>query len=997
MPTALKKNFILSNGLEVEQSIKIGDQTTTSLLDSSAIVSIASESSTAKTISKTGGFLCKSYDSADLLPSSGNDSGEFGFVTSTDRLYIWNGSGWYNIALINTTPTLSTTPDSNYSMDSVGASLSITILATDPEEVPITYSHVASDSAADLVTISQSDNVFTVSSLTQAQLDSNGYSSGGTFTITFRASDGVNIAPAVSSFTLTLSLGYDWTKGFQQSIITPSTRTSGAEFGTSVSLSEDGSYAAVGSENLSSSAGGVFIFTRSGSTWTQQASLTASDAASSDKFGSDVSLNKDATELVVGAQGEGGTGRGSIYIFTRSGSTWTQQQKITPGDISANDAFGSKVKINYNGDTIAVTSHGDDDTQSDSGAVYIYTKSGGTWSQQAKIKADTPVASQRMSQDAMDLSDDGNTLIAGAYRDSTNLGKTYIFTRSGSTWSQQAILASSDATASQRFGNSVGISGDGNTAAIGAWFDTSEKGALYIFTRSGSTWTQQVKIAGPNTVAGVSGQPVNEKFGTGVRMSGDGGTVIVSAPEADKVNVNIGALYVYTGSGSSWTQAIKLFRSTHEATANSYAAYHTDISHDGNIILLGAEGEDDGANSNSGAAYAFAAPVASTPDWTAAAQEAQLSPSYTLANYQNYGYTVDIKGDRALVGAQGVDSNAGKVLYFTRAYEGSAWTLQQTFTGSNTEGGDFFGTDVAMDENGTTCVVGAPAEDTGATQAGMVYVFTLSENTWTQTAQLQTGDTRANYDSFGQSVSIYNGTIAASAPQKDGQGACYIFTGSGSSWTQQAKLVSSDIASNDQFGRAISLWGDSVLVGAYYEDPSNVNLAGSAYVFTRSGSSWSQQAKLTASDAAASDVFGSEVCLVGDTAIVGAYNNDDDGTNSGSAYVYARSGSSWSQQQKLTASDASDNHAFGAAVAINKTDEDVVVVGAYGNSGGKAYTFTRSGSTWTQQQVFTRSDVESTDAFGGAVAVDNSSIIIGDYQGDEGGYTSSGAAFVFKA
>ena len=127
------------------------------------------------------------------------------------------------------------------------------------------------------------------------------------------------------------------------------------------------------------------------------------------------------------------------------------------------------------------------------------------------------------------------------------------------------------------------------------------------------------------------------------------------------------------------------------------------------------------------------------------------------------------------------------------------------------------------------------------------------------------------------------------------------------------------------------------------------------------------------------------------------YNNDDDGTNSGSAYVYARSGSSWSQQQKLTASDASDNHYFGAGVAINKTDEDVVVVGAYGNSGGKAYTFTRSGSTWTQQQVFTRSDVASTDGFGNAVAVDNSSIIIGDYQGDEGGYTSSGAAFVFKA
>ena len=205
MPTAIKKNFTLSDGLEVEQSIKIGNQSFTKLLDSSAVLNVAQETSTASNISKAVGLICKNYDSASLLPTSGVDSGEFGFVTSTDRLYIWNGSGWYNIALVNTTPTLSTTPNSSYTMDSVGASLSITILATDPEEVPITYSHVASDSAANLVSITQDSGVFTVTPLTQAQLDSNGYSEGGTFTITFRASDGVNIAPAVSSFTLTLA------------------------------------------------------------------------------------------------------------------------------------------------------------------------------------------------------------------------------------------------------------------------------------------------------------------------------------------------------------------------------------------------------------------------------------------------------------------------------------------------------------------------------------------------------------------------------------------------------------------------------------------------------------------------------------------------------------------------------------------------------------------------------------------------------------------------
>ena len=104
MPTAIKKNFILSDGLEVEQSIKIGNESFTKLLDSSAVLNVAQETSTASNISKAAGLICKNYDSASLLPTSGVDSGEFGFVTSTDRLYIWNGSGWYNICLLYTSP-----------------------------------------------------------------------------------------------------------------------------------------------------------------------------------------------------------------------------------------------------------------------------------------------------------------------------------------------------------------------------------------------------------------------------------------------------------------------------------------------------------------------------------------------------------------------------------------------------------------------------------------------------------------------------------------------------------------------------------------------------------------------------------------------------------------------------------------------------------------------------------------------------------------------------
>ena len=203
---SIKKDFSVTKGIQVQTSIKIGDApATTNLVDSSTVTQIAQEPATAASITSSGGLISKVYNSADLLPSSGNTAGDFGFVNSTNRLYLWNGSGWYNIALVNTTPTFDSGggPDSSYTVDS---SVVITLLASDPEEVPITYSHVASDSASNFATISQSDNVFTITRLADAAIDSNGYPGGGTFSITFRASDGVNIAPAVSSFTVTINL-----------------------------------------------------------------------------------------------------------------------------------------------------------------------------------------------------------------------------------------------------------------------------------------------------------------------------------------------------------------------------------------------------------------------------------------------------------------------------------------------------------------------------------------------------------------------------------------------------------------------------------------------------------------------------------------------------------------------------------------------------------------------------------------------------------------------
>jgi len=177
------------------------------------------------------------------------------------------------------------------------------------------------------------------------------------------------------------------------------------------------------------------------------------------------------------------------------------------------------------------------------------------------------------------------------------------------------------------------------------------------------------------------------------------------------------------------------------------------------------------------------------------------------------------------------------------------------------------------------------------------------------------------------------------------RGSAYVFIRSGTVWTEQQKLVAADGVDNDQLGQWVALSGDTVVAGAYDDDVgANVD-QGSAYVFTRSGGVWTQQQQLTAADGAAGDQFGGSVAVVGDTAVVTA-SSDDVGANAdqGSAYVFTRSGTVWTQQQQLTASDGAAGDAFGASAAISG---DTAVVGAYtddvgaNTDQGSAYVFTR--------------------------------------------------------
>jgi hypothetical protein len=422
----------------------------------------------------------------------------------------------------------------------------------------------------------------------------------------------------------------------------------------------------------------------------------------------------------------------------------------------------------------------------------------------------------------------GNTVVVGAFGEDSSAtgvngnqndnsaldsGAVYVFTRSGTIWSQQAYLKASNSEAEDRFGTSIAI--DGDTVVVAARAEDSnatgvngnqndnsatDSGAVYIFTRSGTSWSQQAYLKASNMEA-------NDRFGSSVAVSGD--TVVV------------GALY------------------------ESSNATGVDGNQNNNLAL------------NSGAAYVF------TRSGTTWSQQAYLKASNTEGS-DWFGYSVAISGETLVVGATHEDSNAGGVngsqsdnsatnsgaaYVFTRS--GAIWSQQAYLKASNTEASDDFGVSVAID--GDTVVVGAQWEDSNATgvngnqgdnlaaDSGATYVFTRGGTTWSQQAYLKASNTNES-DNFGASVAIDGDTLMVGAVSEDSNatgvngnqsdnsagssGAAYVFTRSGTSWDQQAYLKASNTEASDYFGSSVSVSGDTLVVGAHFEDSNATGVNG---------------------------------------------------------------------------------------------------------------------------------------------------------------------------
>ncbi len=362
-----------------------------------------------------------------------------------------------------------------------------------------------------------------------------------------------------------------------------------------------------------------------------------------------------------------------------------------------------------------------------------------------------------------------------------------------------------------------------------------------------------------------------------------------------------------------------------------------------------------------------------------------------------FGCAVAIDGDTMLVGAQLADaagSDSGAVYIFQK--QGDSWVEQTKLVASDASSDDRFGYSVSLE--GDIAVVGAHRDDQAGYRAGAVYVFTRTGDTWTEQAKLIADDAETE-DYFGVSTSIYGDTIAVGADYEDGQrGAAYVFVRNGDTWTQQAKLVSSDIAGGDRFAHTLSLYGDTLAVGAHTNDDQGSN-SGSAYVFTRQDGSWSQQAKLIPPSGTYEDVFGADLDVYEDTLLIAKPNDRHQGIYTGSAYVYVRNGDTWSLQQKLTASDASSYDKFGESIAL--FGDIAVCSRAYYNFGsgkvGNAFVYQRNNGSWNEIHKLSPTDGAVSQHFGGyrCIAVSGNTVVVGAPKDDEKG-SDAGSVYVYE-
>jgi len=423
-----------------------------------------------------------------------------------------------------------------------------------------------------------------------------GFVMPGAITGTISLTTGSGTATSSGNFTVTPTLRPGAQQGGK---LVGTGNTTPANQGSSVSLSADGNTAIVGGSEDNLGRGAAWVYTRSGGVWSQQGGkLVGTGSTGAAYQGLSVSLSADGNTAIVGGRGDNNN-RGAAWVYTRSGGVWSQQGGKLVGTGSTGAAFqGWSVSLSADGNTAIVGGYADNGSQ---GAAWVYTRSGGAWRQQGNKLVGTGNTGAAQQGISVSLSADGNTAIMGGSNDNGRQGAAWVYTRSGGAWSQQGgkLVGTGGGTGLAQQGISVSLSADGNTAMVGGYGDNSYQGAAWVYTRSGGAWSQQGgKLVG-------TGNTGAAQQGISVSLSADGKTAMVGGYGDNSYQ---GAAWVYTRSGGVWSQQGGKLVGTGGGTGLAFRGWSVSISADGKTAMVG--GSED--NLGQGAVWAYT--VASSND-----------------------------------------------------------------------------------------------------------------------------------------------------------------------------------------------------------------------------------------------------------------------------------------------------------------------------------------------------------------------------------------------
>ncbi len=763
-----------------------------------------------------------------------------------------------------------------------------------------------------------------------------------------------------------------------------------------VSVAMDGAYIVSGT-NDHMGIGAAYVFYNNGVTFDTLAVLTPSDGNIGDSFADAVAISGDV--IVIGSAGQdaNASNEGAAYVFIKPSSGWedmTETLRLPASEIGSNSKFGTSVAIS--GDNIVVGATG----MNGAGAAYVYEKPSTGWidilEPTAKLNSSDGVNADSFGS-SVDISSD--YIAVGALGDDDNgssSGSAYVYEKPIGSWvdaTETAKLTASDGVAFVLFGQRLSISND--VIVVASKYALSKQGVAYVYVKPLGSWvtaTETAKLTASDAAS-------SDFFGASISMSGD--VIAVGADSDDDNGSGSGSVYIFEKPSLGWatmTETTKI----HPSEAFSGDGFGKSVCIDGDYLAAGAT-YFDGEWDDSGAVFVFAKDPAG---WAPSVEIAKLLPrNHPNINNLKIGSQVAIDNNIAVIG-EGIE---GFRIVEVLEFDGLNWGKVATLSPSDGSTGDRFGESLSV--SGDVIVVGSPANATG----GTVYVYEKPSTGWedmTETAKLSSSDV-SGFDNFGESVSISGDLVGVGASGVDdngsSSGAVYVYEKLGAGWvtaTEDAKLLASDGAGSDGLGSSISVSNDIIVSGAHTVDNGGSN-KGAAYVYKKPVSGWvnaTETAKLSASDAEDSDYFGRSVGISGDVIVVGADGDDDNGTSSGSAYVFEKPSSGWvnaTETAKLLASDGTSYDNFGYSISISG---DVIVSGAYGVEGsgvynGAAYIFVKPISGWasnTEDQILSASDESSYFYFSYSVAISNNYIIGGSpYYGNT--FYHKGSAYLFQA